>query len=134
MKRKHEWPELLAEYVTERRKTPFAWGTHDCCKFAAGAVQAIAGENPMAEFHYGNEVGAMRLIHEAGGLEVLVTRTLGAPLPSVGQAKRGDVVLAELANGPTVGVCLGVQSAYAAAAGGVLFLPTAGARLAWRIG
>ena len=134
MKRRHEWPELLADYIASRRASPFVWGTHDCCKFAAGAVEAITGENPMHDFHYGNEIGALRLIAEAGSLDALVTGVLGEPLPSVAQVKRGDVVLADLGNGPTVGVCLGAPAAYAAAAGGVLLLLAAGARMAWRIG
>jgi len=133
MKRKHEWPELLAAYIASRRAAPFAWGTHDCCKFAAGAVVEITGENLMHDFHYANEIGALRLIAEAGGLEVLVTRALGAPLPSVAQARRGDVVLADLDHGPTVGVCVGAASAYAAELG-LLLLPTLAARVAWRIG
>jgi len=132
--RRHEWPELLAAYVAERRRAPFEWGTHDCCKFAAGAVEAITGENPMHAIHYTNEIGALRLIAEAGGqLESLVTAFIGQPLPTIAQAKRGDVVLSDLGNGPTVGVCLGATSAYAAPVG-LLMHPTAHARLAWRIG
>lgn len=133
MKRRHEWPELLADYIASRRSAPFAWGSHDCCKFAAGAVEAITGENPMHDFHYGNEIGALRLIAEAGSLDALVTQVLGTPLPSVAQAKRGDVVITDLGNGPTVGVCVGASTAYAAQTG-LLLLPTAQARAAWRIG
>ena len=130
--RRREWPQRLAEYVDLRRETPFEWGAHDCCKFAAGAVEAMTGENRMADFHYANEIGAMRLIKAAGSLDELVRRTLGDPLPSVAQAKRGDVVIADLDRGATVGVCLGGVSAYAAERG-LLFLPTLRARAAWRI-
>lgn len=133
MSRHHEWPELLAEYVATRRKAPFEWGTHDCCRFASGAVEAITGVDFMHDYHYSNEIGALRLIHDAGGLEVLVTRALGAPLPSVAQAKRGDVLLADLENGPTVGVSLGSTAAYAGAIG-LLYLPVMQARVAWRVG
>jgi hypothetical protein len=133
MTRSVDWPQQLAAFVESRRSTPFAWGTHDCCRFAAGAVEAMTGVDRMHAFTYETEAEARELITQAGGLDVLVTRELGAPLESVAFAGRGDVVLAELDNGPTLGVVLGVQSAFAAE-GGVLLLPTRMGCMAWRIG
>jgi hypothetical protein len=109
--RLHDWPELLAEFIASRRETPFAYGTHDCCQFAALAVEAITGTNPASAWVYTNQAQAEALIADAGGLEQLVTDVMGEPVhPS--RAGRGDVVLANLENGPTVGVCLGRECAF----------------------
>lgn len=129
--RHHDWPERLAEFIESRRGEPFAFGTHDCCQFAAGAIEAITGDNPARHWAYANELGAARIIHEAGSLEAVVTEALGDPVhPS--QAGRGDVVIAELDRGDTVGVCLGNVCAFAAEVG-LLILPRTVARSAWKV-
>lgn len=133
MTRRHDWADRMFKYVDSRRETPFAWGTHDCCRFAAGAVLAMTDKDYMSSFDYSTELGAAKLIRKAGSLDALVNRALGEPLPAVAYAQRGDVVIADLDNGPTVGVVLGVLSAFAAPVG-LLFVPTQQARVAWRIG
>lgn len=132
MSRRHDWPQRLALYLEQRRATPFEWGVHDCCRFAAGAVEAMTGRNRMDHFAYSTELGAARLIQRAGGLEVLLRETLGEPLPSLGQAQRGDVVLADLESGPTVGVFLGRVAAFAADIG-ITWRSATVCHLAWRI-
>jgi hypothetical protein len=92
----------------------------------------MTGEDPMIAFSYRNEVGATRLIRKAGSLDALVHRALGDPIP-VANAKRGDVVVADLDSGATVGVCVGSQCAFAAAEGGVTFRPQLMCRVAWGI-
>jgi len=130
--RRPDWPERLAEYVEARRAATFEWGVHDCCRFASGAVEAMTGDDPMGAFAYRNEVGALRLVHTAGSLDALVMRTLGDPLEAVALAGRGDVVIAELENGSTVGICLGADCVFVSEAG-VTFRPLSMARVAWRI-
>jgi len=132
MARLIDWPQRLEAYIQERMHAPFEWGVHDCCRFAAGAVIAVTGEDPMHAFDYRNELGAARLIKQAGSLETLLLDTLGPPLPAVSFAGRGDVVLADLENGPTVGVCLGVITAYVGD-GTLTHRPTLSGRVAWRI-
>jgi hypothetical protein len=43
------WPSFLHAFVDVRRDVPFAYGTNDCCTFAADAVQLIYGVDPMAD-------------------------------------------------------------------------------------
>ena len=131
--RRGDWPERLAAYIEEHRNTPFRWGSHDCCRFAAGAVLAMTGRDPMADFDYANEIGALRLIKKAGSLDVLLHQTLGQPLPSVAQARSGDVVITDINGGSSVGVCLGRTCAFAAEPAGLAFSPRTAARAAWRI-
>jgi hypothetical protein len=127
----NDWPERLAEFIASRRQEPFAYGTHDCCQFAAAAVEAMTGENPAAAWQYSNELGAARLIIETGGIDKLVSEAMGGPVhPS--QAGRGDVVLAELDRGPTIGVCLGRDCAFPADVG-VTFRHRSVATQAWKV-
>lgn len=128
----HDWPQRLDAFIASRIAEPFAYGTHDCCAFSARCVEALTGTNPAAAWHYANELGAARLMREAGGLEALITQALGPPVhPS--RAGRGDVVLAELENGPTVGVCVGRDCAFAAAPAGLAMRPRTVILVAWRI-
>ncbi len=45
-----DWPVRLNEYIIQAEKKEFELGTHDCCTFAAGAIEAMTGEDPMPEF------------------------------------------------------------------------------------
>jgi hypothetical protein len=112
-----DWPQRLDDYIESRTATPFTYGAHDCCKFAAGAIEAITGEDRMQDYEYESQEGAAALITSGGSLENLVTAALGQPMDSPAFAGRGDVVLAELERGPTVGVCLGLECAFAADVG-----------------
>lgn len=113
----------------------FSWGRADCCTFAARIVQEMTGRDLLASFrgHYDTARGALRLINQGGGLEHLITQRLGAPLPLVARAQRGDVVLARTLQGePTVGVCVGEKIAVQGLQG-VLFLPLAAGVIAWSV-
>jgi hypothetical protein len=132
MRRLIDWPQRLEAYIQSRMNTPFAWGAHDCCRFAAGAVLAMTDDDPMIGYAYTDEHEALQLIVDGGGLEALVTAALGPPLPVVAIARRGDVMMADLETGHTVGICLGQDSAFAAAAG-LTRRPTLHCMRAWRV-
>jgi hypothetical protein len=127
-----DWPERLADYVEASRSAPFEYGKMDCCHFAGGAVEAITGENPMRGFDYGNRLGAERLIRAAGTLDALVNRVLGEPVHS-SRAGRGDVVVADLEEGATVGICLGEQCVFITDPVGIVFRSRQVIRAAWRV-
>lgn len=42
-----DWQARLAAYVASHQRTPFADGRNDCATFAAGAVEAMTGRDPM---------------------------------------------------------------------------------------
>lgn len=44
--RHRDWHVLLDDFFRSRAETPFAWGTHDCCLFAADGVMAMTGADP----------------------------------------------------------------------------------------
>lgn len=92
----------------------------------------MTGENPMHAYTYRNALGAQRLIRKAGTLDALVSRALGETIhPS--QAGRGDVVIADLERGATVGICLGELCVFAADPVGIAFRPRSVVRSSWRI-
>lgn len=133
--RKHDWPEQLARHIAEHRNTPFAWGKHDCCLFAADGVLAMTGVDPMAAFRgkYFDQVSAAQALRDIGDgtLAETVTGILGTPV-SVKLARRGDVVMTRTATGPAAGLCAGISSWFAGP-DGLTVVPTAKCLAAWRV-
>ena len=133
MIRREDWPEALHALVELRAGMPFAWGYHDCCAFAADAVKAMTGIDPMDDLRgYHSRETAEAILAEQGGLEAAVTARLGEPVGTA-QARRGDVVLVDVANVSVLGICLGD---FAAAPGhcGLVWYDRAFWRAAWRVG
>jgi hypothetical protein len=131
--RKENWPDLLAEYVDKRRKEPFAWGSNDCCLFAADWVQACTGTDYASAWRgrYTGKLGAARFLDEAGGLGALVD-SLGMERVLPSQAGRGDVVMQEAGRGPSLGICLGASTAFVND-NGLIFGAIKKVEKAWRI-
>lgn len=127
------WPELLAEYVEQRRKEPFAWGSNDCCIFAADWVQACTGTDYASAWRgrYTGRLGAARFLEEAGGLRALVD-SLGLVRVLPLQAGRGDVVAQDNGRGLALGICIGSGTAFAAETG-LVFASMQNIETAWRI-
>lgn len=78
---------------------PFAWGRNDCCTFAAGAVEAMTGEDPAAAFSYHTLAGAVTTLREITGRDdyaeglACLPDALGFARVAVLCAQRGDLVL-----------------------------------------
>lgn len=129
------WEERLVRYIEHSRAIPFRWGEHDCATFAAGAVAAITGTDHFESFRgkYADEESAASIVAERaeGEYERLITGILGEPKP-IGSAGRGDIVLSLRYRLPTLGVCLGEQSAFVTKKG-LTFAQTLDSELAWTI-
>lgn len=131
--------EALMAYVEAVRDRPFEWGKHDCCCFAAGAVEAMTGQNPMAEFlgTYSDQESARAALREIGSgtLYHTLLSKFGRPLhPS--RARRGDIAYA-VHDGPTLGICLGQDCAFVGQEGGregLVMLPTLNIKRIFRHG
>lgn len=124
------WPRALDEYVQAARCRPFAWGAHDCCTFAAGAVQAITGRAVALPAYVGVRQ-ALRALQTRGGLLAAVRGQLG-PMQAPARARRGDVLLLWQAGRDVLAVSLGHAWA-APGAQGLVFGPAADAVAAWRV-
>jgi hypothetical protein len=131
--RRDNWPNLLAQFIEQRRDQPFAWGVNDCCTFAADWVQLCTGVDYAQAWRgrYVSGLGAVRVLDEAGGVEVLVD-SLGLNRVTPQLAGRGDIVAQQAGRGVTLGVCLGVTTAFVAE-DGLVFGPLSSVETAWRI-
>lgn len=122
----------LAGLIAQRLRQPFVWGVHDCCLWAADAVQAQTGRDPAAGLRgtYRSALGAARLVRRLGGLSAIAARG-GEPIaPALAVA--GDVGLVMMAGRPRLVVC-GGGLWLAAAVDGLAALPWAAPVAAWRV-
>ncbi|MFV0678662.1 DUF6950 family protein [Variovorax sp. tm] len=126
-----DWQKRFAEFGQARASMPFAWGSNDCCTFAAAAVEVMTGANPMADFPaYSSEIGAARAVANVG-LQALATSVLGSPVSPI-MATVGDVVLLINEGREMIGVCNGTTVAVPGEAGMVM-LGMDAAIAAWKI-
>lgn len=114
MKRLPDWRSRLFAYIDDARARPFAWGRHDCAFFAAGAVEAMTGEDFAAGFRgrYTTPRGALIVLRRAGFVDL--ASLAGSRLPEIhpSQARAGDVVAFPThdALGLALGVAIGERS------------------------
>jgi hypothetical protein len=99
------WENALVNYIIIKRDEPFEYGVNDCCLFAAGAVEAITGEDPMSEFRgkYDSLKGSIKAINEIGAGTLEATLDGKFPEVSIGYAQRGDLAFFN----DSVGVVMG---------------------------
>lgn len=118
MKRFDNWPSLLSAYIDARRSVPFAWGSNDCCLFAADWVLLSTGRDIAQEWRgkYASAYKAQRFLKAGGGIEKLVERAGGERILS-GLAQRGDLVAQDCGDGVALGVCIGSAAAFVSAEG-----------------
>lgn len=127
-----DWPLRYSEFGKAHMSMPFAWGSNDCCTFAAAAVEALTGRNPMAGVDtYASEIGAAKLIARAGGLKALASQYLGESVTPL-MAGVGDVVLVVNEGREMLAVCNGVN-VMAPAESGMVALGISAATAAWKI-
>lgn len=125
--------EALGLFIGERRLVPYAWGTNDCVTFAADAVVAINGTDPLGDLRgtWSTEAEAMAVLEAQGGL--IAAMDARFPRRAKEFAKRGDLALIKDANGqPSLGVCVG-QSAAAPGPEEMMLTPMTKARIVWEV-
>lgn len=142
LQRFDDWPERLHVFIESRRRTLFAWGSHDCALFACDGVLAITGVDLASTMRgrYSDEASARGAITEEMGdeatLEDLAEGIATARFLdeiAVALAGRGDVVLMDSPAGPALGLCVGAVAVFASPAGTAL-VNMSRVRRAWAIG
>lgn len=105
MYRYPDWEARLAAYLEPLRARAFAWGSHDCCTFAAGAVEAMTGTDPMPEFRgrYSTAIGSARALRRFGAGDLAATLDGKFEAVPASLAHRGDIVMSS----GLLGICLG---------------------------
>ena len=109
MERLFNWEQRLSDYLQERREMPFEYGSNDCAHFAAVAVEAITGENPMTDIRpYKSLTTSLKAIKEADAdsLEQIIDRKF-QDIP-IGFASTGDLAFHD----GSVGVVLSGRAAF----------------------
>tara|TARA_Y100001951_G_C11243571_1_gene242021 strand:+ start:349 stop:804 length:456 start_codon:yes stop_codon:yes gene_type:complete len=123
MKRVKGWEHKLEQLFNARLRTPFEWGTNDCCIFVADSVRSIT-EVDISEWFRGRYQGrtkAFRLLKEFARGSVAetmdrITTKYGMKEADPGSLLPGDVVtmkvipLDPVAGRLAKGVTVGVQS------------------------
>lgn len=89
-----DWQQALAEYIASKRDEPFEYGKNDCCMFAAGAVLAITGTDPVPEYRgkYDSLKTSVKVLKEIGGGRLDKVMDDKFPTIPIGKAQRGDLV------------------------------------------
>lgn len=126
------WRERLDAFVLARRFTPFAWGTNDCCLFAADAVLAMTGVDHAADVRgtYSDAREAVQVLAGLGGLAAVASR--GGPECPPLCARVGDVGIVNDGERDALAVCLGEVWAVPVT-GGLAVMLFESAQRAWRI-
>ena len=132
LRRLETWPDRLQEFVESRRRTPFAWGSNDCCTFAVDAVEAVTGARVWA-ITWVDERGALRALADAGGAAVAIATALGRPSQNWQDARRGDICLVDQDGRDVPLLCIGLALA-GPGVEGLAFRRLDEARLVWRVG
>jgi len=91
--RTSDWQQALAEYIGSKRDEPFEYGENDCCMFAAGAVMAITGTDPVPEFRgkYDSLKTSIKALKDIGGGRLDKVMDDKFPAIPIGKAQRGDL-------------------------------------------
>ena len=99
------WEDALVNYIAVKRHEPFEYGVNDCCMFAAGAVDAITGQDPMSEFRgqYDSLKTSVKVIKDIGAGTLEATLDAKFSEVEIGQAQRGDLAFVD----GSVGVVMG---------------------------
>lgn len=115
--RRADWTDRLWQVVAAASGRPFEWGAHDCCTFAATAIDAMCDTDYREQLaaHYHDRTTAAAFIEASGGIELAVSSFLGDLRPGLPQ--RGDIALVETQHGRGVGVALGTTIAVPGDAG-----------------
>jgi hypothetical protein len=134
LRRLPDWTARLYALVAEREVAPFRVGANDCAFFAADAVLAVTGVDPLAALRGRvDDAESARDAIGPRGMFAAMVRHLGRPLPTPALAQRGDVLLVTTPQARRfAAVCLGDRWA-APGRAGLLQGPIAQAERAWRI-
>lgn len=110
-----DWEDRFAGYLAARHDgTRFGYDhsgdptQDDCCTFAAGAVEAITGDDPMPEFRgrYRSKTGSLRALKTVGAGTLEATLDGKFDRVEAAFAQRGDLVM----TGTGLAVCIGADA------------------------
>jgi hypothetical protein len=134
MGRLNDWQARLGAYLADCRARSFEIGRHDCALFAAGAVEAMTGHDPAAEWRgrYTTQRGGLRVLRRAGFRDHIAAVAAQFPEIPVPSALPGDLAVINTDDGPALGVMQGA-AIYVLGPGGLGLMPRNVAARAFRV-
>lgn len=133
MTRHPDWRGRLARYVSGVVRARFRPGTHDCAMFAAGAIEAMTGEDMAAEFRGYRTLEEGRAALAAagfGGMGDVVAARLTEVSPQFAQV--GDLAILEEKGEEAFGIVQG-PFIYVLRVEGLGLVPVSRARRVFRV-
>ena len=104
-----DWRARLGGYLAGEARRPFEYGISDCALFAAGALNAMTGSDPSADYRgrYTSLRGGLRILRKDGFRDhVERAAALLAEVPPQ-RARVGDIAVVDTVDGPSLGVVQG---------------------------
>lgn len=105
--RLQDWRSRLAAWLATIAREPFAYGSHDCALFAAGAIEALTGEDAAQDWRgkYSTLQGGLKLLRRSGYADHL--HLAKARFPLTQNPRAGDLALVPVPDGVALGVVQG---------------------------
>ena len=134
-----DWEDRLHDYLAALAGATFVWGQIDCCTFAAGAVEAVTGVDPIPEFRgrYTTARGSVRALRKWGSGTLEATIAAKFEDRPLAFAHRGDLVMIDGLLGVSIGVAVGADALFVGdedGAPGLVRFPRAAWRRCWKVG
>ena len=106
MTRLPDWQPRLHAWLRRVNGTPFVPGSHDCCLFGAGAIEAQTGVDIAAAWRgrYTTLAGGRRVLRKAGFADHVALIEATLPMIHASYAREGDLALVEAEGEWAVGV------------------------------
>jgi hypothetical protein len=142
MTRYPDWAARLDAFLRENAKRKFRYGKWDCGLFSAGAIQAMTGTDPAADFR-GSYVSAQEVksviwkfchSHSVAVLASAVAARFDMPEVKPAYARRGDLVLIQRPRDFSLGiVSLDGRSVTVVGSKGLVCVPLGLGKRGWKI-
>ena len=133
--RRPDWDARLVRVLEIEQASPFEWGAHDCATLWRAAIEAMTGRDPLAGVRpWFSERSALRVLARVGVASV--SEFIDGRFPSipVDAARRGDLVLPDLPQGPLVSPAVVLTGeALTRSSDGLIMVPAPMWRRAWRV-
>jgi len=133
----NHWPDLLADFIAEKRAAPFVWGKNDCCLFACDWILKARGVDLAEDLRgtYSSALSGWRVVRQLGGVQEIARDRCdkyGFTIVPIGLAGRGSVVTCQTRHGSALGVVIGAHAIFPAPIS-VAHIRVTECEIAWRI-
>lgn len=134
--RRTDWLARFGRLLEDSRDRPFAWGEHDCLRFALRVWDEVAGVPPLTPPPDWHDMDSAIEVLKVQSIHDWATALFGSPRAGWMSARRADIVSFDAAPMPGL-IGLGVVEVGKIAVLGetrLQFIPLRHANFTWRVG